>query len=383
MAVLVVLVPAPPLAFAGERPAVPDNAEPGQPAEAESRFRRERMLAAIESVADWQLEHLADRVPRPGGRSQEVTDRSWIRATFFAGVVAAYRATGQERYLRAALDLGERNRWRPGPRARHADDHCVSQVYAELYLLLGEERMIGPTREIFDSLVAGRQREPILSRADALFMSPPAMAMIARGTGERKYLDWLTSSWRQAQVTLYDRQDHLWYRDREYVIAPDGSGPRTPSGAKVFWGRGNGWVLAGVARVLAHMPDDYPERPRFERLMGEMAARLVELQGSDGLWRSSLLDPASYPAPEASGSALIAFGLAAGVNSGVLDADSYLPAVRRAWSGLDGLIDPAGKVGWVQPVGEAPAATRAEDWAEFGAGALLLAAEQMLPLTAD
>jgi rhamnogalacturonyl hydrolase YesR len=350
---------------------------------AQEALARERILATIEAVADWQLTHLAERVARPGGRPQRVTDRSWIRSVFFTGVVAAYRATGEQRYLEAAVALGERNRWRLGPRADHADDHCVGQVYAELYLLLGEERMIQPTRERFDRLISKRRREPLWSWADALFMSPPAAAMLAAGSGESRYLDWLVSSWRQAQGSLYDRQERLWYRDRRFVIRADGSGPREANGAKLFWGRGNGWVLAGLARVLTHMPSDYPERARFERLMQEMAARLVELQGDDGLWRSSLLDPATYPQPEGSASALIAFGLAAGINGGILEADEYGPAAWRAWRGLEGLISAEGRIGWIQPVGGAPAAVRSEDSAEFGSGALLLAAEQMLFLVPD
>jgi rhamnogalacturonyl hydrolase YesR len=214
-------------------------------------------------------------------------------------------------------------------------------------------------------------------------MTPPAIALVARGSGEPKYLDWLTSLWRQAEASLYDREEHLWYRDPEFGIGPDGSGPRTANGAKIFWGRGNGWALAGLARVLTQMPDDYRARPRFEGWMREMASRLVQLQGSDGLWRSSLLDVESYPAPETSASALIASGLATGVNDGVLEVETYLPALRRAWSGLVGQIDPGGRVGWVQRVGRAPGSTRAEDTAEFGAGAVLLAAEQMLLLAPD
>ena len=344
---------------------------------------RATILATIEAVADWQLSHLSDRVERPGGRPQRVGDRSWVRCVFFTGVLAAHRATGEARYLEAAVALGERNGWRLGRREEHADDHCVGQVYAELFLLLGEDRRLEPTRRRFDDLLSRRRAGPIWSWADALFMSPPVAALLAEATGERRYLDWLASSWRLAESRLYDRQEMLWYRDSDDVPGPDGAGPRAPNGAKLFWGRGNGWVLAGLVRVLEHLPADHPERPRFEERLRRHAARLVELQGEDGLWRSSLLDPDSHPEGESSATALIAFGLASGVHQGVLAGDRYLPAVWRAWNALDGRIDATGRVGWVQPVGREPGPARAGDSTEYGAGAVLLAAEQVLRLAAD
>ena len=341
---------------------------------------RASVLATIEAVADWQLAHLADRVTRHGGRPQKVADRSWVRCVLFTGVLAAHRATAEARYLEAAMALGERNGWRLGRRKEHADDHCVGQVYLELYRLRADERLLEPTRRRFDEIIARRRSAPIWSWADALFMSPPTVTMLAAATGDRRYLDWLASSWRQTESLLYDHEERLWYRDTDYVVAQDGSGPRAPDGAKLFWGRGNGWVLGGLARVLEHLPTDHPERPRFEDRLRRLAERLVELQGEDGLWRSSLLDGADHPEGETSATALITFGLASGVAQGLLDGDRFLPAVWRAWAALVGRVDGSGRLGWVQPVGREPGPARATDSTEFGSGAMLLAAEQVLRL---
>jgi len=352
-------------------------------------FARKRILATMERVADWQLAHVAYEAPLPDGGTQPVSDTEWVRGAFFAGVMATFRATGNHSYLEAAVTLSEKNGWRPGPRPRHADDLCIAQTYAELYLLERDPRRIRPTVERLDAIVAqprpgpvgGWQEDDNWSWCDALFMAPPTMALISEATGDRRYLDAMNAMWWETSGYLYDQDEHLWYRDGRYVVQPDGSQPRTPRGRKVFWSRGNGWVMAGLARVLQHMPADFPDRTRYVEQMREMAARLVEVQGADGLWRSSLLDPEEYPAPESSGTGFFAYGLAWGINHGVLAAETYLPAVKKAWSGLNWALHPSGKLGWVQQIGYDPRSVSADDTVEYGSGAFLLAASEILIAT--
>jgi rhamnogalacturonyl hydrolase YesR len=345
----------------------------------------------MERAFDWQIGNIVYEAPLPDGGFQDVSDTEWVRGAFFAGVMAAYEATGNSRYLDAATEISERNTWKPGPRPRHADDHCIAQTYARIFLVEREPRMIEATIERFDGMIAEPRPGPEVGWAeddnwswcDALFMAPPTMALVAEATDDLRYLDLMNGMWWQTYDYLYDPEEHLWYRDGRYIIQEDGSGPRTTNGQKIFWSRGNGWVFAGLALVLEHMPDDYPDRPRYEGLFREMAVALAAVQGGDGLWRSSLLDADEIPIPESSGSGFFTFGLAWGVNSGLLDADTFLPAVRKGWAGLIWAQQPDGRIGWVQQIGYDPRSVTAEDSMEYGTGAFLLAGSEMLRLEAQ
>lgn len=353
-------------------------------------FSRPYIQTVMMRAFDWQIDNLVYRAPLPDGGHQKISDTEWVRGAFFSGVMAAYEATRNPKYLDAAVKFAERNEWKPGPRPRHADDHCVAQTYARIFLVKGDPKMIEATAERFDEMIAdprpgaevGWAEDDNWSWCDALFMAPPTMALVAEATEDPRYLDLMNDMWWQTYDYLYDPDEHLWYRGGRYVIQEDGSGPRTANGRKIFWSRGNGWVFAGLALVLEHMPQDYPDRPRYEELFRDMATALVAVQGEDGLWRSSLLDAEEIPNPESSGSGLFTFGLAWGVNSKLLDADVFLPSVRRGWGGLLWAQQSGGRIGWVQQVGDDPRPVTDEDSMEYGTGAFLLAGSEMLRLEA-
>ena len=354
-------------------------------------FSRQYINSAMVRAFDWQIDNIVYEAPLPDGGFQDVSDTEWVRGAFFSGVMAAYEATSDPKYLEAAKEISERNAWQPGPRPRHADDHCIAQTYARVFLIEREPRMIEATAARFDEMIddprpgseVGWAEDDNWSWCDALFMAPPTMVLVAEATGDPRYLDLMNTMWWQTYDYLYDREEHLWYRDGRYVIQEDGSGPRTTSGQKIFWSRGNGWVFAGLALVLEHMPEDYPDRARYVDLFREMAVALVAVQGEDGLWRSSLLDAEEIPIPESSGSGFFTFGLAWGVNNGLLDADAYLPAVHKGWEGLIWAQQPDGRLGWVQQIGYDPRSVTADDSIEYGTGAFLLAGSEMLKLADD
>ena len=333
------------------------------------RAADESTAAVMRRVFDWQVAH-------PWSTQQPLThhhgNRGWVQGAFLTGVMEAYRATGDDAYRHYAEATADANGWQPGARPRHADDHVGGQTYLELYELAPAPHKLEPIKTMLDDLVAapGAGRE-LWWWCDALYMCPPTLAKLARITGERRYLDTMDALYWDSYLAFYDPAENLFYRDQRYVFPAEGK--------KIFWSRGNGWVLAGLARLLDVMPADYPTRPRYVALFQAMAARLVALQPQDGLWRSNLLYPEDQHG-EASGSGFFCYALAWGLNHGVLTEAKYRDAVDRTWTALLGCVNPDGLFGWVQPIGHAPGDYDATSSQEYGAGAFLAAGSQVMKL---
>lgn len=336
----------------------------------QKRFIKAQML----KVADWQLKHPKHDL------------KDWTNGAFYAGVFAAYEATKSPRLMRALMEMGEKNGWKTGAHFDHADDIAISQTYIDLYRLKKDRRMIEPTIEAVRRIRAEPSKEVekngiIWRWCDALFMAPPVLAKLGKTLNDKSYFDLNDRFFQQTYDRLYDREERLFPRDASYLINEKGAGKREANGKKIFWSRGNGWVAAGLVRLLSELPKDHPKRAFYENLYREMLARIVALQQADGLWHSSLLDPESYPGGEASGTGFYTYALAWGINNKVLDKRKYLPAVEKAWRGLNALVTSEGTVGWTQPIGADPRKNfNAESLEVYGAGAFLLAASQDVKL---
>jgi len=327
------------------------------------------VLTAMERVADWQLAHPS---------KHKTTD--WTQGAGYAGFMALAGISKDSKYRDAMLAMGRTNQWKPGPIRYHADEHCVGQTYVELYLLERDPAMIEPLRKEFDFILANPPKginQPhngdwkLWSWCDALFMAPPAWVMLTAATGDPKYLDYAVQGWWRTTDYLYDKQEHLYYRDSKYF------GKKEANGKKVFWGRGNGWVMGGLVRVLQYLPKTHPDRPRFEQLLKDMAAKILTCQQPDGLWRASLLDPATFTLKETSGSGFYTYALAWGVNHGLLDRAQFEPAVRKGWAALVDCVAPDGKLMHVQPIGESPLRFKDDSTEIYGVGAFLLAGSEV------
>ncbi|MEY2465581.1 MAG: unsaturated rhamnogalacturonyl hydrolase [Verrucomicrobiota bacterium] len=330
------------------------------------------VLDVMQRVADWQLANPSSHKP---------TD--WTQAAGDAGIMALAGISGDAKYRDAMLAMGETNEWKLGLRTFHADDYCVGQTYGELYFLYREPRMIAPLRAKFDFILANQPTNTSLdfsqkghgqdlwSWCDALFMGPPAWARLTAATGDEKYLNFGVSEWWRTTDYLYDKDEHLYFRDSTYFKKTEANG------RKVFWSRGNGWVMGGLVRVLQYLPTNHPDRPRFEKLFKEMAVKILTCQQSDGLWRASLLAPDSYPLKETSGSGFYTYALAWGVNQGLLNRAKFEPAVRKAWAALVSCVDADGKLTHVQPIGADPKHFKEDATEVYGVGAFLLAGSEV------
>jgi rhamnogalacturonyl hydrolase YesR len=332
------------------------------------------VLAAMQRVADWQLANPATNATT-----------GWIQAAGEAGMMALAGISGDPKYRDAMLAMGETNDWKTGPRLYDADDQCVGQTYAELYFLYRAPKMIAPLQEKLDAILAKpsdvqslefiraeyRKTRENWSWADSLFMGPPTWVRLYAATGDSRYLDFAVTNWWRTTDYLYDKDEHLFFRDSTFFKQTEANGK------KIFWARGNGWVMAGLVRTLQFLPMNHPDRPRFEQLFKDMSDKILSCQQSDGLWRASLLDPDSYPLKETSGSGFFTYAFAWGVNQGLLDRAQFEPAIRKAWTALVGCVDADGKLTHVQPVGSDPRKFADDSTAPYGVGAFLLAGSEV------
>lgn len=317
---------------------------------------------AIRKVADWQLT-----------RAQADFDQDWTYAALYAGFMAVPDAAGGKKYRQAMLSMGKKFNWQPGPRLAHADDQAIGQTYLDLYERYHDPAMLAPIRARVDAVMQlpDDPNKPLWWWCDALFMAPPVLVKLARITGDRKYLDFMDHEWWITSNLLYDPAAHLFYRDATFL------GKHQANGGGLFWSRGNGWVMAALARVLTEMPSDYPTRQKYVTQFQQMAAEVASIQSSDGLWRPGLLDPSAYPLPENSGSAFYVYALAYGVNNGLLDRARYLPVIQKGWAGLVSHVYEDGRLGCIQPIGAAPGDYTATASYVFGTGAFMLAGSEV------
>jgi rhamnogalacturonyl hydrolase YesR len=320
----------------------------------------------MRKVADWQLE-----------RAQPYFDRVWTWSALYVGFMAASDSLGDPKYRDAMLAMSQKFDWQLRGHLPNADDESIAQTYLELYLLKKDPAMMRPTQSALDAILAAPRTSAMPGKeiawwwCDALFMAPPVWARMYAATGDRKYIDYLDEEWAKTSSRLYDTQEHLYARDSTFLTRTEANGK------KMFWSRGNGWVMGGIVRTLEYLPKDDPARAKYVAQLQEMAARVAQLQGPDGLWRSGLLDPDDYDLPELSGSAFFTYALAAGVNDGILDRKVYRPVIKRAWAGMLHHVYADGRLGCIQQTGAAPAPFKASASYTYGVGAFLLAGSEI------
>jgi rhamnogalacturonyl hydrolase YesR len=321
---------------------------------------------AMRKVADWEL-----------ARSQPDFDRIWTWSALYTGFMAASDSLGEPKYREAMQAMGQKFDWQLRSHLPNADDQSVAQTYLDLYFIQKDPARMRPTQSELDAILAAPRTSTIPGKeiawwwCDALFMAPPVWARMYAATGDRKYIAYLDEEWAKTSDRLYDTHEHLFARDSSYLTRTEANGK------KMFWSRGNGWVMAGIIRTLQYLPKDDPARSRYIAQFKEMAARIAEIQSPDGLWRAGLLDPGDYDLPEVSGSAFFTYALAAGVNQGLLDAKVYRPVIERAWAGLIHHVYADGRLGSIQQTGAEPQAFRASASYNYGVGAFLLAGSEI------
>lgn len=315
-----------------------------------SKWNKKDITIVADTVFRW--------VMKTYQKDKNYCNQGWVSGVLYNGLFDWAEITDKKEYFDFMKRIFSRYYWQLGNRMYHGDDLCVGQVYLDMYAKYKQEKMWIPTKARIDWII---ENPPIgnidITKGvsdrwwwcDALYMAPAIFTRLYTLTGDKKYLKFAHKEYLDCYEHLYDKDEHLFFRDGKYLNAKD------EKGGKVFWSRGNGWVLGGLAEVLKYLPEeDKKYRPFYEQLLQEMSEKIASLQREDGYWRTNLLNADIYPMPETSGTGLFTYAIMYGINQGILPADKYLPIVRKGWDAMVKAVNTEGKVGWTQMVAQKP-----------------------------
>ena len=327
----------------------------------------------------------------------------WDNAAYHTGNMEVYKLFSEEggkrkeegqQMLDYSIRWAEHNQWKgatePDPAkwkyknygegqdyVLFGDWQICFQTYIDLYLLeergMRKEERVARAKEVM-GYEADSKANDYWWWADALYMVMPVLTKMYKLTGDTKYLRKLYDNIRYSDSIMLDNETGLYFRDGKYIYPKH----QTANGKKDFWARGDGWVLAGLAKVLQDMPETYVRQPFFVEKYTNLARGVKAVQQPQGYWTRSMMDPEQAPGPETSGTAFFCYGLLWGVNNGYLSKKEFGPTIEKAWKYLtETALQKDGKIGYVQPIGERAIPGQkvdADSQANFGVGAFLLAA---------
>ena len=345
---------------------------------AQDIYKKEYVKELMERVNTYQFSH-----------SRKEYDDNWIRGTYYAGVMACYLATEDEQFLTQSENFCQSLKWslpagKAGSSGGGGNLLTCGQTMIECYF---EDKKKSKIENIINHLENPELKNPIGQAltwhyesgrmyVDAIFTGPPTLAMLHKATKDERYLQWMDHFVWSIYGRLYDDKENLFYRDIRFR---DGAlnEENVAQDKKVIWSRGNGWAIAGIARVLRYLPQDHGSYTKYEMVMQNMAMALKDCQSEEGFWYPNLVDPDHVRLKETSGTSFFIYGLAYGVNNGILDRAEYIPVIKKAWKSVCDEISEEGKVQWGQLVGDRPVNLSKDDSHEYVSGTFLLAASEI------
>lgn len=311
----------------------------------------------------------------------------WTRAVYYEGLMELYKIDPQKKYYDYAVDWGEKHQWglRNGIETRNADDQACGQAYLDLYEIDPQPERIRDIKANIDFIIASGKYDD-WTWIDAIQMAMPVFAKFGVLLKDEKYFDYMYKLYHHSKEVegggLYNRADKLWWRDKDFVPPY-----QEPNGEDCYWSRGNGWVVAALVRVLELIPEDEKHRAEYLQDYIELMEGLVPVQRADGFWNVSLHDPTNFGGRETSGTALFVYGMAWGINKGILDAKVYRPIVDKAWvTMVNEAVHPSGFLGYLQGTGKEPkdgqpvSFSSVPDFEDYGLGCFLLAGVEVYKL---
>ena len=357
----------------------------GRPAQAGETPLAFRTRRAMEQIVQAQLRqpHLRRRGPSVWLRRLPLVRRlqrnpldlqDWNHGYLYQGLIAFARRSGEAAPADLVAAIGRENGWEIGEAPwrsfDHPDDFAVGAAYVALEPIRPEKAMLDPLRRRAGRVIAAGQPSERWW-IDAIAMAPPAWVALACRDSEPALLRLAALRSLETARFLYSPGERLFFRD-QYARqrALDGKGP------PLFWGRGNGWAVAGLARTLEALPADDPSRQPLERHYSETLESLMGRRNRDGQLPSDLSDPSV--GGETTATALLVFAGARGINAGFLDRGRWQTAVLHSWDQLLARVRPSGELIDVQPPASGPGPTRPRSLSPFSAGVVLLAGEEVI-----
>lgn len=312
----------------------------------------------------------------------------WTRAVYYEGLMALYSIKPEKTYLDYAIQWGEKHKWglRGSINTRNADNQCCGQTYIDLYMLDKKEERIRDIKASIDLMVKSEKKDD-WNWIDALQMAMPVytrLGVIYNDTAYfRKMYDlYAYTKYRHGGNGLYNPVEKLWWRDKDFVPPY-----KEPNGANCYWSRGNGWVVAALLRTMQYLPKTDLHYNEYLNDYRNMLEALLPLQRPDGYWNVSLTDPTNFGGKELTGTALFVYGMAWGINNGMIDRKTYLPVLLKAWNAMvNDCVHPNGFLGFVQGTGKEPkdgqpvTYTSKPDFEDYGLGCFLLAGTEIYKL---
>ncbi|MFI8378872.1 glycoside hydrolase family 88 protein [Leeuwenhoekiella sp. NPDC079379] len=354
---------------------------------AQKTIDRNDILAKMELANSYFMQKWPD-VGKTIITNKERPSHIWTRGVYYEGLMALHEIYPKAEYYTYALDWANFHEWsfRSGNETRNADDYDAAQTYIDLYNLQPDPEKLKNTRACMQKFLVTPQNGD-WDWIDAIQMGMPVFAKMGVLEHDDRYFEKMYQMYMESRNViggkgLYNPEDGLWWRDADF------DPPYTePNGEDSYWSRGNGWVIAALAKTLAIIPADAPHREQYVEDLQAMAEALKKVQRPDGFWNVSLHDPTHFGGKETSGTALFVYGIAYGINNDLLDRETYLPVITKAWNAMisDSLHE-NGFLGWLQSTGKEPkdgqplAYDKQPDFEDYGLGCFLLAGAEMYRL---
>jgi len=348
---------------------------------------------AILKVAELANSYFMNKWPDPAteipipAKNKIYPSNIWTRAVYYEGLMALYNIDKKKAYYDYAVEWGEKHNWnlRGGIATRNGDNQACGQTYIDLYLLDKKEERIKNIKASVDSMMATDKIDDWWW-IDAFQMAMPVFAQLGSVYKDTSYFNrmynmYAYTKYKQGGNGLYNSADGLWWRDKDFLPPY-----KEPNGKNCYWSRGNGWVVAALVRVLDVLPKSDSHYNEYLDDYKKMMNAIVPLQRNDGSWNVSLMDSTHFGGKELTGTALFTYGMAWGINRGILDRKKFLPVTIKAWNALTSCVHDNGFLGYVQGTGKEPKDSQpvgydhVPDFEDFGLGCFLLAASEVYKL---